>query len=135
MTKTNTAPAVDTTIAKSEAKLIAKYGDKIVVSSVRRAPAGSKYGNKMLVDINTTGLDGKPDGNTRTVATSDVFQVHHTEEVAEQLRKQKLADKRATKAAAKPAAPAPAKTTKAKGKAKAAPKAKTAAAAADALGL
>ena len=85
-----------------EAKLVAKYGDKIVQGSVRRAPEGSKYGQKMLVDIKTRGLDGEYDGNTRTVATSDVFQVHHTEEVAAELRKQRAAEKRAAKREAAP---------------------------------
>lgn len=82
-----------------EAQLIAKYGDKIVPGSVRRAPEGSKYGRKMLVDIKTRGLDGEYDGNTRTVATSDVFQVHHTEEVKAELKKQRMAEKRAAKRA------------------------------------
>lgn len=85
----------DAKIAASEAALIAKYGDKIVVGSVRRAPSGSKYGNKMLVKINTVGIDGKPDGNTVEVATSDVFQVRHTDEVRAAIAKQKAADKRA----------------------------------------
>lgn len=83
------------TITKAEAKLLAKYGDKIVKGSVRRAPAGSKYGQKLLCDINTRGVDGKFDGNTRTVATSDVFQVHHTEEVAAELKRQAAAERRA----------------------------------------
>ena len=106
MTETNTDTAA---IARSEASLIAKYGDKIVAGTVRRAPEGSPYGNKMLVDINTRGIDGQPDGNTRTVATSDVFQVYHTEEVATELRKVHMAEKRAAAKAAAKAAKAPAK--------------------------
>lgn len=82
-------------IAKAEAKLHAKYPSKIVAGSVRRAPEGSKYGKKLLCDINTVGIDGDFDGNTRTVATSDVFQVSHTVEVAAELRKVQAADKRA----------------------------------------
>lgn len=88
-------------IATAEANLVEKHGSKIVVGSVRRAPAGSKYGSKMMVTINTVGVDGTPDGQTREVATSDVHQVHHTDEVRKELAKQRAADKRA---AAKPAA-------------------------------
>lgn len=88
-------------IASTESKLMEKYGSKIVPGSVRRAPKGSKYGKKMLVTINTVGMDGKPDGNTREVATSDVFQVSHTEEVRKQLANQRAKDKRAVKAKSK----------------------------------
>jgi len=101
MPKTNdtTANVEAAKIVGIEAQLVAKYGDKIVPGSVRRAPEGSKYGRKMLVDIKTRGLDGKYDGNTRTVATSDVFQVHHTEEVAVEMKKVRAAEKRAQKRA------------------------------------
>lgn len=119
--KTTTVTITDVEKAKIvgiEAQLVAKYGDKIVPGSVRRAPEGSKYGRKMLVDIRTRGLDGEFDGNTRTVATSDVFQVHHTEEVAVEMKKVRAAEKRAAKKSDEPAKAAPAKRTR-KSKAKA----------------
>lgn len=96
MSKTKKTEQVDTAIASAEEKLANKYGDKIVKGSVRRA-TDSKYGNKLMVTINTVGLDGQPDGKTREVATSDVFQVHHQPEVAEQLRKLRAKEKREAK--------------------------------------
>ena len=93
-------------IQKAELALVAKYGSKIVVGSVRRAPEGSKYGLKMLVTINTRGLDGEFDGSTREIASSDVFQVHHTPEVAAEMRKQRAADKRAAAKADRAESPA-----------------------------
>ena len=95
-TNTNTTTEADK-LQKIEQSLIDRYGDKIVKGSVRRAPKDSEYGTKVLVDIRTVGLDGQFDGNTRTVATSDVWQVHHTEEVTRELRKQRAAEKRAAK--------------------------------------
>ena len=92
-------------IAKAEASLAEKYGKKVVAGSVHRAPASSKYGKKLLCTINTRGVNGKYDKNTRLIATSDVFQVHHTVEVAAELRKQRLADKRAEQAPKVKAAP------------------------------
>jgi hypothetical protein len=127
----NTEAAIEQAkVTGTEAKLTAKYGDKIVPGTVRRAPEGSKYGRKMLVDIRTRGLDGEYDGNTRTVATSDVFQVHHTDEVAKELRKQRMAEKRAARKAEKEAA----EETKPKAKRKSKAKAKTEEAA-DSLGV
>lgn len=117
-------------IAATESALVTKYGDKIVPGSVRRAPEGSKYGRKMLVDIRTRGLDGEYDGGTRTVATSDVFQVHHSDEVAAELKKLRLAEKRAEKAAAKPA-----KADKAPAKAKGKGRSRKAKDVAEALGV
>ena len=103
VTATTEAALEQAKVSATEASLIAKYGDKIVPGSVHRAPSGSKYGEKMLCKIRTRGLDGEYDGNERTVATSDVFQVHHTEEVAAALRKQRQAEKRAAKSAARKA--------------------------------
>lgn len=83
-------------IAAAEASLIAKYGKKVVKGSVRRAKTKAEketYGNKLLVEINTVGLDGKPDGKTRVVATSDVFQIHHQPEVKEALIKAQRSEK------------------------------------------
>jgi len=93
-------------IASAEANLVEKHGTKIVAGSARRS-TDPKYGLKIMVDINTRGKDGEFDGNTRTVASSDVFQIHHTEEVAVELRKERAAAKRAEaraeREAAKPA--------------------------------
>ena len=116
-TGTATATALEAAkVAATEAKLIAKYGDRIVKGSCRRADLSNAdeacYGQKMLVNINTLGVDGSFDGNTRRVATSDVFQVKHTATATATLRKARLADKRKAKAAVATAAPA-------KGKAKA----------------
>lgn len=116
-------------LAKVEADLVTKYGDKIVEGSVRRAPEGSKYGTKCLVTIRTRGLDGKYDGQTREIATSDVFQVHHMPEVKAELKKLAAKEKReAKKAEAAKAESKPAK----KGKAKKEEKAESVA---DALGV
>ena len=93
-------------VEKAQKSLDAKYGDKIVEGSARRAPEGSKYGKKILVTINTKGEDGEFDGNTREIASSDVFQVHHTVEVATAVRKQRAADKRAAAKAAREEEPA-----------------------------
>ena len=91
------------TIAKAELKLVEKYGKKIVKGSVRRA-TDPRYGKKLMVTINTRGVNGKFDKQTREIASSDVFQVHHTVEVAAELRKQRSADKRAVAAAKREAA-------------------------------
>ena len=91
-------------VAKAELVLVEKHGSKIVEGTVRRAPPGSKWGTKLVCDIRTRGLDGLLDGNTRTVATSDVWQVSHTEAVTAQLRKQRAADKRAAAKAEREAA-------------------------------
>jgi len=82
------------TLTKAERQLAEKH-EKLVAGSVRRAPQGSKWGTKLVCEIRTRGLDGDWDGHTRTVATSDVWQVSHTEAVTAQLRKQRAADKRA----------------------------------------
>lgn len=97
MTDTTTTEA-DTAIQAAETRLIAKYGDKVVPGSVHRA-TDPRYGNKLMVTINTRGLDGEYDGQTRTVATSDVFQVHHTDEVAAELRRARQAERRAARKA------------------------------------
>ena len=91
-------------LAKAETALVEKHGEKIVVGSVCRAPAGSKYGTKLLATIRTRGADGLWDGDTRQVATSDVWQVSHTEAVTAELRKQRASDKRAAAKAEREAA-------------------------------
>lgn len=85
-------------IAASEARSIALHGNRIVPGTTRRDPNSTK----MLVTIRTMGLNGKPDGGTREVYTSDVFQVHHQEGVKKSLKTTKSADKaKATKVKAK----------------------------------
>jgi hypothetical protein len=111
---------------KIEDAQVAKYGDKIVLGTVKQETEGHLAG-KYSVEIYTKGKDGKPDGGKRRVATSDVFQTHHTEEVAAELRRERLVDKRAAKKAA--AAPKAAKAPKAPKAAKAPKKAKAQAAA------
>jgi hypothetical protein len=69
----------------SEADLIAKY-PHIVEGSLRYETEGT-HAKKQTVEINTRGSDGEPDGNTRRIATSDLHQVFHTEEVAEEVKK------------------------------------------------
>jgi hypothetical protein len=104
MSKTEKKDADEAKIAAAEASLVAKYGKKIVKGSVRRAKTAeekAKYKNKLLVDINTVGLDGKPDSKTRTVATSDVFQIHHQPEVKAELVKAQRSEKAKAKRAAK----------------------------------
>lgn len=103
----STETKTDTDIAKiaaAEASLTAKYGSKIVPGSVRRAKTKAEkdtYGSKLLCEIRTVGLDGKPDGKTRVVATSDVWQIHHQPDVKEALRKAQRQEKAAKKREAK----------------------------------
>lgn len=111
-TKTPKAPKVKqtaeekeaATIAKAEQRLVEKHGNRIVKGSVRRADKKNKdeakYGNKLLVTINTIGVDGKPDGKTLTVATSDVHQVKHTPEVKAALQKAQREEAKKDKAEA-----------------------------------
>lgn len=80
-------------LAQAEATAIAKHGDKIVVGSAQRDQAS----NKVTVLINTRGVDGEYDGNTRRVATSDVHQVHHTPEVKKALDRDRARAKRPSK--------------------------------------
>jgi hypothetical protein len=109
----------DPKIAAAEAKLQAKYGKKIVTGSVRRPRTKAEketYGTKLLVDINTVGVDGKPDGKTRTVATSDVFQIHHQPEVKAELAKLQRQEKSKAKEPTKKAKKATKKAKKDEGK-------------------
>ncbi|MBD3353627.1 MAG: hypothetical protein GF364_19240 [Candidatus Lokiarchaeota archaeon] len=92
------------TIKKAEENLVAKHGGRIVKGTVRRAKTKAEketYGNKLLVDINTVGVDGKPDGNRLTVATSDVHQVQHTPEVKAQLRRLQRSESKGEKVTVK----------------------------------
>ena len=95
--RTKSKPKTD--LKKAENKLIEKYGDKIVPGTIKRSHKG-KHANKLTVEIRTKGEDGTYDGNTMRVATSDVWQVHHTPEVTAELRRrrrhEKARQKRAT---------------------------------------
>lgn len=97
-----------TPVRVDEAALCKKY-KHIVPGSLRF----SKANNKQMVTINTVGIDGKPDGNTRDVFTSDVFHVRHTKEVAKEIRLAKIRKNRHAKAKAA-AKDKPAKVAKAK---------------------
>jgi len=82
-------------LKRVEEDSIAKYGKKIVPGSAQREMAADGRLGKITVLIRTKGLDGNYDGNERRVATSDLFQVHHTPEVSKALRKIAGAEKRA----------------------------------------
>ena len=102
-TKSTETPAQETPtqdleslkLAQAEAVAITKHGDKIVPGSAERDPKS----NKVTVLINTRGVDGEYDGNTRRVATSDVHQVHHLPEVKKALDRAKAKTKNPSRAA------------------------------------
>jgi hypothetical protein len=64
-------------------------GEGNIVPGTLRYEETGTHANKQTVEIHTIGLDGQPDGQKRRVATSDLHQVHHTVEVAEELKKAK----------------------------------------------
>ncbi len=91
----------------TEASLIAKYGDRIVPGTVRFETEGV-WAGKQTVEINTyavrVGPDGTLDdpredfdGNTRRIATSDLFQVFHTETTLAELRRSRAKESRQAK--------------------------------------
>lgn len=84
-------------LAKSEARLVEKHGDKIVPGSIKRGTG--RHEGKLTVEVRTRNLDGDFDGKTLRVATSDVFQVSHQPEVLAELRKIRAAERRAAKKA------------------------------------
>lgn len=71
-------------LEKSEANMIARHGDRIVVGSARRA-TDPRFGRKIMITINTIGLNGLFDGDIRELATSDVHHVFHSVAVAAEL--------------------------------------------------
>jgi len=91
-TDTQAPKATKTPKRLTEADLRAKH-PHIVEGSLRFDLDGT-HANKQTVEINTRGLDGKPDGNTRRIATSDLHQVFWTPEVAKEIRKEKMRMKR-----------------------------------------
>jgi hypothetical protein len=89
---TDTTPKAKASKRLSEEALLAKH-PHIVKGSLRFDLDGT-HANKQTVEINTRGLDGQPDGNTRRIATSDLHQVFWTPEVAKEIRKEKMRMKR-----------------------------------------
>ncbi len=79
-----------------EKGLRAKY-PHIIEGTIRAPKADGQWANKRTVEIYTVDLNGKKDGNKRRIATSDLFQVRHTEEVAK-LARNKLRRKSTKKA-------------------------------------
>jgi DNA gyrase/topoisomerase IV subunit B len=57
--------------------------------------------NKQICVINTRGVDGQFDGNTRTLATSDLHQTFWTVEVKKELDRLKAKARRASRASTK----------------------------------
>ncbi len=83
----------------TEASLVEKYGDRIVLGSLRFETEGV-WGGKQTVEINTWGMtEGVFDGNKRRIATSDLFQVFHTEETLAAIRRVRAKEARASKKA------------------------------------
>lgn len=91
----------------TEDSLVAKYGDRIVKGTVRFETDGA-WAGKQTVEINTYGVRVCPDGtlddaredfdgNKRRIATSDLFQVFHTEETLAALRRSRAKESRAAK--------------------------------------
>ena len=74
----------------TEADLVAKGHTHIVPGTLHYDPVD----NKQKVTINTRGVDGQPDGNTRVIATSDLHQVFHTVVTKIAMDKIKLREKR-----------------------------------------
>jgi hypothetical protein len=62
-------------------------GESNIVPGSARFETEGSHANKQTVLIKTVGADGKPDGEERRVATSDLHQVHHQPAVAEELKK------------------------------------------------
>lgn len=79
MNKLSTAKAVKTarTARKSEAELIVAYPN-IVPGSLKMGRKDGAHAGKMTCAIRTFTIDGLPNGKTRKVATSDLFQVRFT---------------------------------------------------------
>lgn len=97
--KTKTAPTTATIVGKrkDEADYIKEY-PHIVKGSLR-------YDAKLLkqvVTIKTIGINGKFDGDTREIATSDLHHTRHTEDVAKQVRLSKIRESRKARREAAP---------------------------------
>lgn len=104
---------------------VAKLGNRKVPEDIY-----TKHPHKQVVVIHTVDEHGKPDGDVRWVATSDLHHVRMTEATAKRVRLARLKEARAKRRASKPKVAKPAKQPKtgkiAKPKAKepAAPKVK-----------
>lgn len=86
-------------LATREKELTKQHGKaKIVAGSIRKGKG--KHEGKLTVKINTRGEDGKFDGKTLVVATSDLHQTNSQPGVAEALRRKRRNEKaRANRAA------------------------------------
>ncbi len=91
----------------TEESLIAKYGARIVPGTLRFETEGT-WNGKQTVEINTYAVRICPDGtlddvredfdgNTRRIATSDLFQVFHTEATLADLRRSRAKESRLAK--------------------------------------
>jgi hypothetical protein len=101
-TATTEAKAPKAPKRKTEADLHAKQqacartsvfwdGKSNIVDGTLRFEETGSHANKQTVEIQTIGVDGTPDGGTRRVATSDLHQVHHSEDVAKEIKKARKA--------------------------------------------
>lgn len=84
-------------LAAREKELIKKYKGKIVPNSIRVGTG--KYEGKLTVRINTRGMDGKLNGKTLRIATSDLHQTNHDPKTAEALRRKRRNEKARAKRA------------------------------------
>jgi len=78
-------------LVEAEAELRRKY-PHVIPGTIRFETEG-KYKGKRTVEIATLGVDDKPDGGRRRVATSDLFQVRYSEEVAEKKRSERAKER------------------------------------------
>jgi hypothetical protein len=105
------AAIVDGTLLYVDPKnKVAKLGNRKVPDEIY-----TKHPNKQVVVIHTVDEHGKPDGDVRWVATSDLHHVRMTEETAKRVRLARLKEARAKRRAAKPKvakAPKPPKPAK-----------------------
>lgn len=87
----------------TEKSLVGKYGDRIVEGTLRFETEGA-WAGKQTVEINTWGMaPGVFDGQKRRIATSDLFQVFHTEETLAALRRVRAKESRAARKTVKSA--------------------------------
>ncbi len=91
-------------------------GDGVCSNADVPSEYAATHRNKQVVQINTVGTDGQPDGNIRWVATSDLHQVTTTPEVKKELRAMARRAKAQAKRDAAPKAVPKTKTKNAKTK-------------------
>ena len=76
----------------SEEEILATWSH--VIPDTLRYDEEGKHEGKQTVEIRTRDIHGKPDGQTRRIATSDLFQCFWTEETKDALDKAKRSAKR-----------------------------------------